>query len=118
MAGCPGRGAGGRRNVGELGSSYKWLYGIVGDHTLNKLETKRVDLVVANHARDAFGRDDNRATLVTADTAEAFGVLPKPVLADRILELTGAVGNIPDVAPPSTSTSSQATPSAAMASAI
>ncbi|MCC6551886.1 MAG: bifunctional phosphopantothenoylcysteine decarboxylase/phosphopantothenate--cysteine ligase CoaBC [Polyangiaceae bacterium] len=52
----------------------------------HKLETKRVDLVVANHAADAFGRDDNRATLVTRGGAEALGVLPKPALADRLLD--------------------------------
>ncbi|MEZ4302232.1 MAG: bifunctional phosphopantothenoylcysteine decarboxylase/phosphopantothenate--cysteine ligase CoaBC [Polyangiaceae bacterium] len=51
-----------------------------------KLTAKRVDVVIANHAADSFGRDDNRATLVTKDTAEPFGVLPKPVLADRILD--------------------------------
>ncbi|EYF02124.1 bifunctional phosphopantothenoylcysteine decarboxylase/phosphopantothenate--cysteine ligase CoaBC [Chondromyces apiculatus] len=51
-----------------------------------KLDTKQVDMVVANHARDAFGRDDNRAFLVTRDAADALGVLPKPQLADRILD--------------------------------
>jgi phosphopantothenoylcysteine decarboxylase/phosphopantothenate--cysteine ligase len=51
-----------------------------------KLDKKRVDLVVANHAKDAFGRDDNRATIVTRDGAEALGVLPKRLLADRILD--------------------------------
>ena len=51
-----------------------------------KLEKKRVDLVVANHAGDAFGRDDNRATLVDRDGAEALGVLSKLALADRILD--------------------------------
>ncbi len=53
---------------------------------LNKLEKKRVDLVVANHARDAFGKDDNRATLVTRGGADALGVLSKRDLADRILD--------------------------------
>ncbi|WP_437673432.1 bifunctional phosphopantothenoylcysteine decarboxylase/phosphopantothenate--cysteine ligase CoaBC [Sorangium sp. So ce131] len=52
----------------------------------HKLANKRVDLIVANHAADSFGRDDNRATLVTRDAADALGVLPKPVLADRILD--------------------------------
>ncbi len=56
-----------------------------------KLAGKRVDMVVANHAADSFGRDDNRATLVTKDAAEAFGVLPKPVLADRILDRASAL---------------------------
>lgn len=51
-----------------------------------KLEKKRVDLVVANHAGDSFGRDDNRATLVDRTTAEALGVLSKGDLADRILD--------------------------------
>jgi phosphopantothenoylcysteine decarboxylase / phosphopantothenate---cysteine ligase len=53
---------------------------------LNKLTAKRVDLVVANHARDAFGRDDNRATLVERGSADALGVLSKRDLADRILD--------------------------------
>ncbi|KYF71431.1 DNA/pantothenate metabolism flavoprotein [Sorangium cellulosum] len=52
----------------------------------HKLASKRVDMIVANHAADSFGRDDNRATLVTRDAADALGVLPKPVLADRILD--------------------------------
>ncbi|HXI57999.1 MAG TPA: bifunctional phosphopantothenoylcysteine decarboxylase/phosphopantothenate--cysteine ligase CoaBC [Polyangia bacterium] len=51
-----------------------------------KLTKKRVDLVVANHASDSFGRDDNRATLVDAERAEPLGVLSKPALADRILD--------------------------------
>ncbi len=51
-----------------------------------KLEHKQVDLVVANQAGDAFGRDDNRATLVDHRGAEPLGVLPKPELADRILD--------------------------------
>lgn len=56
-----------------------------------KLTTKRVDMVVANHAADSFGRDDNRATLVTHDAAEPYGVLPKPALADRILDRAAAL---------------------------
>ena len=53
---------------------------------LNKLETKRVDLVVANHASDSFGREDNRATLVERSGAATMGVLSKTDLADRILD--------------------------------
>ncbi|MGK4001846.1 bifunctional phosphopantothenoylcysteine decarboxylase/phosphopantothenate--cysteine ligase CoaBC [Sorangium sp. So ce1036] len=55
-------------------------------HARRKLAGKRVDLIVANHAADSFGRDDNRATLVTHDAADALGVLPKAALADRILD--------------------------------
>jgi phosphopantothenoylcysteine decarboxylase/phosphopantothenate--cysteine ligase len=58
----------------------------VVEYARGKLEKKRVDLVVANHASDAFGKDDNRATLVDALGAEPLGVLPKPELADRILD--------------------------------
>jgi phosphopantothenoylcysteine decarboxylase / phosphopantothenate---cysteine ligase len=51
-----------------------------------KLENKRVDLVVANHANDSFGRDDNRATLVGATEVEPLPRLSKPELADHILD--------------------------------
>ena len=51
-----------------------------------KLEKKKVDAVVANHADDSFGRDDNRATWVEHDDARPFGTLPKRVLADRLLD--------------------------------
>ncbi len=60
-----------------------------------KLTQKRVDLVVANHASDAFGRDDNRATRVDAGSVEPLGVLSKPALADRILDRVA-----PPVMPP------------------
>lgn len=53
---------------------------------LNKLEKKRVDFVVANHAADAFGKDDNRATLVARGSTDALGVLTKRELAERILD--------------------------------
>src|SRR5262249_34779560 len=42
---------------------------------LNKLETKRVDLVVANHAKEAFGKDENRATFVTSAGADALATM-------------------------------------------
>lgn len=51
-----------------------------------KLEKKRVDMVVANRADEAFGRDDNRATLVLQDGTEPLGVLSKRELSDRILD--------------------------------
>jgi phosphopantothenoylcysteine decarboxylase/phosphopantothenate--cysteine ligase len=52
----------------------------------DKLLKKRVDLVVANHASDSFGRDDNRAILVEAQGATALGTLSKDDLADRLLD--------------------------------
>lgn len=51
-----------------------------------KLAGKRVDLVVANHAKDSFGRDDNRAALVSDIEVEPLPVMPKSQLADRILD--------------------------------
>jgi len=51
-----------------------------------KLEAKRVDMIVANRAEEVFGRDDNRATIVTRDAVEPLGVLTKRTLADRILD--------------------------------
>lgn len=51
-----------------------------------KLEKKRVDMVVANRADEAFGRDDNRATIVMRESEEPLGVMTKRVLADRILD--------------------------------
>jgi phosphopantothenoylcysteine decarboxylase/phosphopantothenate--cysteine ligase len=53
---------------------------------MRKLETKRVDLVVANSATAALSRDDNHATLVTKDGAEALDIMPKIALADVILD--------------------------------
>lgn len=55
------------------------------EYARGKLGTKRVDIVVANHAAESMGRDDNRATLVLEDTVKAFNPLPKIELADRIL---------------------------------
>jgi phosphopantothenoylcysteine decarboxylase / phosphopantothenate---cysteine ligase len=58
----------------------------------SKLRKKKVDLVVANEAREALSRDDNRATLVTETTADALGVMPKAELADLILDRIRASG--------------------------
>jgi phosphopantothenoylcysteine decarboxylase/phosphopantothenate--cysteine ligase len=51
----------------------------------DKLTKKRVDLVVANHAKDSFGKDDNVALLVDADEVDRPGPTSKVALADRIL---------------------------------
>nr|PZN26996.1 MAG: bifunctional phosphopantothenoylcysteine decarboxylase/phosphopantothenate--cysteine ligase CoaBC [Pseudomonadota bacterium] len=52
----------------------------------DKLARKRVDLVVANRAAEALGRDDIRVVLVSADGEEGLGPLPKARAADRILD--------------------------------
>lgn len=51
-----------------------------------KLESKKVDLIVANHASVAFEGDDNEAILVGPEGDEPTGVLSKHALADRILD--------------------------------
>jgi phosphopantothenoylcysteine decarboxylase/phosphopantothenate--cysteine ligase len=56
-----------------------------------KLEDKRVDLVVANEAADAFGRDDNRLTLVTSADVETLPQASKSLLAKAILDRVRAL---------------------------
>jgi phosphopantothenoylcysteine decarboxylase / phosphopantothenate---cysteine ligase len=51
-----------------------------------KLAKKRVDVVVANLAADAFGQDENRALLVGADRHKRIGLTSKLELADKILD--------------------------------
>jgi phosphopantothenoylcysteine decarboxylase/phosphopantothenate--cysteine ligase len=51
-----------------------------------KLDKKRVDLVVANTASDAFDRDDNRILLVDRERARALPQATKRALAERILD--------------------------------
>ncbi len=59
----------------------------------DKLARKNVDLIVANAAGDSFGKDSNRAALVTSDEKKAKGDASaafvsgsKAELADRILD--------------------------------
>jgi phosphopantothenoylcysteine decarboxylase/phosphopantothenate--cysteine ligase len=51
-----------------------------------KLKNKRVDAVVANLASDSLGLDQNRVTLVTADSSEQLVSLPKREVASRVLD--------------------------------
>ncbi|MBK8994170.1 MAG: bifunctional phosphopantothenoylcysteine decarboxylase/phosphopantothenate--cysteine ligase CoaBC [Myxococcales bacterium] len=51
-----------------------------------KLDSKKVDVVVANHADDSFGKDDNRVSLVTRDRVEPLPRSSKLELADQILD--------------------------------
>jgi phosphopantothenoylcysteine decarboxylase / phosphopantothenate---cysteine ligase len=50
-----------------------------------KLRKKSVDMVVANHARDSFGRETNIACIVEESRVDFMPELPKPEVADRIL---------------------------------
>ena len=60
------------------------------DYARDKLVKKRVDLVVANHAADSFGRDTNRAIFVDSVENKPLGELTKLDLADRILDWIAA----------------------------
>lgn len=55
-----------------------------------KLESKGLDLIVANNSREAgagFGHDTNRVTMIGKDgAAEALPLLPKTEVADAILD--------------------------------
>jgi phosphopantothenoylcysteine decarboxylase/phosphopantothenate--cysteine ligase len=56
-----------------------------------KLREKRVDLIVANHAADSMGREDNRVLLVDSIDVEALPLLAKRDVADRILDRLSAL---------------------------
>ena len=62
----------------------------VAAYARKKLAAKKVDLVVANAAADAFGADENVAIFVTAEGDEPLGKMPKATLADRILDFVVA----------------------------
>jgi phosphopantothenoylcysteine decarboxylase/phosphopantothenate--cysteine ligase len=59
------------------------------DYARQKLREKRVDLIVANEASDAFGREDNVAILVGADHARPLPSMSKMLLADTLLDEVG-----------------------------
>lgn len=63
----------------------------VAAHALEKLAGKHIDLVVANHARDGFGGDDDLAMLVTEAGIEALPRMSKRALADVILDRVSAL---------------------------
>lgn len=52
----------------------------------DKLVRKRVDLVVANEAKNGFGGEDNLAMLVSHEGTRDLPRMPKTELADRILD--------------------------------
>lgn len=58
----------------------------VAAHARKKLESKKVDLVVANDAAVGFGGESNEATLVSPSGDEALPRMSKLELADGILD--------------------------------
>ncbi|HNS51772.1 MAG TPA: bifunctional phosphopantothenoylcysteine decarboxylase/phosphopantothenate--cysteine ligase CoaBC [Anaerolineae bacterium] len=64
----------------------------VVENAREKLERKRLDLIVANDARLAMGSDLNQVTLIDAGGhAEALPLLSKEDVAERILDRVGAL---------------------------
>ncbi|HEX4334612.1 MAG TPA: bifunctional phosphopantothenoylcysteine decarboxylase/phosphopantothenate--cysteine ligase CoaBC [Polyangiaceae bacterium] len=51
-----------------------------------KLRKKRVDVVIANHAAESMGRDDNRVLIVDATSADALPALPKGEVAEKLID--------------------------------
>jgi phosphopantothenoylcysteine decarboxylase / phosphopantothenate---cysteine ligase len=51
----------------------------------SKLRNKHIDVVVANHAKDALGADTNRVWVVTETEQQLVSTAPKLVVADAIL---------------------------------
>jgi phosphopantothenoylcysteine decarboxylase/phosphopantothenate--cysteine ligase len=60
------------------------------DRARAKLASKRVDVVVANHAAESMGRDDNRVLIVEPRSADVLPALPKAPVADRIVDWLAA----------------------------
>jgi phosphopantothenoylcysteine decarboxylase/phosphopantothenate--cysteine ligase len=54
-------------------------------HAEGKRTRKKVDMIVGNHASDAFGRDDNALTLYEASGRTAFERADKLTLARRLI---------------------------------
>jgi phosphopantothenoylcysteine decarboxylase/phosphopantothenate--cysteine ligase len=63
-------------------------------NALGKLQRKRLDLIVANDARQAMGAVTNQVTLISADgSAEELPLLPKDEVAAQILDRVVALLN-------------------------
>jgi phosphopantothenoylcysteine decarboxylase / phosphopantothenate---cysteine ligase len=58
----------------------------IADYGRSKLTKKRVDMIVANEAKVAFGGDQNQATFITHGADEALPAMPKLELAGLILD--------------------------------
>ncbi len=64
-----------------------------------KLREKKVDLIIANPAAEAFAGDTNRATFVTENAEEALPLMSKIELAEEILDRVRALFATRDIKP-------------------
>src|SRR5215471_10016035 len=60
-------------------------------YATEKLRAKKVDMIVANHAGDAFGKNTNHASLVLGDETVPLPPMSKSSLADQILDRVRAL---------------------------
>lgn len=60
------------------------------EHARKKLAQKRVDVVVANHAAESMGRDDNRITFVERDGVRPEPAMSKAAAAERVVDWLAA----------------------------
>jgi len=84
--------------VADIRSSDQLIVGFAAEtenlleNARSKLQRKRLDLIVANDARQAMGAATNQVTLVAADgSAEELPLLPKDEVAGRILDRIAAL---------------------------
>jgi phosphopantothenoylcysteine decarboxylase/phosphopantothenate--cysteine ligase len=70
-----------------------------------KLVAKGVDVVIANPAGESLGREDNRVLIVGKGRVETLDVLPKPVVASRIMSWIEE--HLPSPAAPSSRTAAK-----------
>jgi phosphopantothenoylcysteine decarboxylase/phosphopantothenate--cysteine ligase len=68
-------------------------------YATEKLRVKKVDMVVANRADEAFGKSTNRATLVLAGATRPLGPMSKLDLADTILNEVRDLGRARGIFP-------------------
>jgi phosphopantothenoylcysteine decarboxylase/phosphopantothenate--cysteine ligase len=85
----------GSRRTGKrpvlVGFAVETVAGELVHYARRKLREKGVDFIVANEAESAFGKDDNRATLVDAKTVTPLASMPKAGLADVVLDRVRAL---------------------------
>lgn len=81
--------------LAELGAQASRTYRLVGfaletedvvAHAQDKRSRKNCDLVVANHANNAFGGDDNEVWFVEANRVRELERQPKSAIAERVVD--------------------------------
>ncbi|MCO7174648.1 bifunctional phosphopantothenoylcysteine decarboxylase/phosphopantothenate--cysteine ligase CoaBC [Sporolactobacillus kofuensis] len=67
------------------------------ENALKKLESKHLDLLIANHASDSFGNDTNKVTFYFANgRKQVLERMPKPQIAEEILDALSGLFEMSD----------------------